>query len=230
MTVCFRFPWRCVGAVFATALILSCSPTTMVADCISLATDSNAMSGWHGTVDAASSTGMFSIDIDYAVYAPGTFDDSFAGQDPSDGTQYVYAYQISNDSLNTLDSVMVFTVGLDGNESPEYLTEVSCTGCTASTGSSLSGAPPTSATWNYSYGALGFGGKSNVLIFTSCYGPEWDFASAMSYFVQSAPPDGTPCYVPSPVPEPGTLAYAIAVIGFLLLRCSRAARRPFRHS
>ena len=53
--------------------------------------------------------------IDYAVYAPGQFDLSFPGEDPSHGTQYVYRYQLYDSSSPTsTDSIRKLSVGLVG--------------------------------------------------------------------------------------------------------------------
>ena len=47
--------------------------------------DVNAMTGWSGTVnfDAAQAPFTMKAEVDYAVYAPGQFNLSFAGGDPS---------------------------------------------------------------------------------------------------------------------------------------------------
>ena len=58
------------------------------------------------------------VNVDYCVYAPGQFSLSFpAWDDPTDGTQYVYAYQIFNDVDRSYPSkapVVRFSVGLNG--------------------------------------------------------------------------------------------------------------------
>lgn len=42
----------------------------------------------------ATTSETFSMEMDYAVFAPGAYPASYNGTDPSDGTRYVYAYQV----------------------------------------------------------------------------------------------------------------------------------------
>ena len=63
------------------------------------------MSGWRGnlamsgtktrTLGGVIHTFTLNATVDYAVYAPGSFDLSFPNADPSDGTDYVYAYRFA---------------------------------------------------------------------------------------------------------------------------------------
>ena len=71
---------------------------------------------WRGTVpfdnvvSFGHTTFSLSSDVDYAVYAPGKFDLSFgSAADPSNGSQYVYAYQLFDVGGN--QNVTAFSVG-----------------------------------------------------------------------------------------------------------------------
>src|SRR5438552_10825429 len=79
-----------------------------------LATDLNAMAGFHGTTDFTSNVGTLFLraEVDYAVYEPGKFQLTFGpGSDPSNGTQYLYAYELHNTG----------TVGNSSDRDPDFL-------------------------------------------------------------------------------------------------------------
>src|SRR2546426_12007332 len=68
--------------------------------------DANAMTGWNGTVNFDTVIAPFTMkaEVDYAVYAPGQFNLSFPGGDPSAGARYVYAYRVHNTGSSTLST------------------------------------------------------------------------------------------------------------------------------
>jgi hypothetical protein len=132
--------------------------------------------------------------------------------DPSGGSQYVYAYQLWNDTGGSL-SISAFTIGFadaadsdQGTESadkrPDNISYLS---------GFPSGDPPTSAAftypggggpaqsgvWNFS-GGLPIGDHSNVLIYTSPYPPELDVGTVQGLRTNTQ-------MLPSPVPEPATV-------------------------
>jgi hypothetical protein len=144
--------------------------------------------------------------VDYAVYAPGSFGDILT-PDPSGGSEYVYAYQIiPTDTL----PVTFLTIGLS----------VPADNAVAAPLWGLTGGIPATAWTIQSQGvAAAFLAPelqapyySRVLIFTSRYAP--GFASA-SVGNGGKSDQQT---LPSPIPEPGSLALATLAIGALLRR------------
>jgi PEP-CTERM motif len=136
-----------------------------------------------------------SANVDYAVFAPGAFGVAFPGQDPSGGTDYVYAYQISN--LDTDISKM--TVGLDGDEPLGAVGFVSDVGLVDPSAALYVGAGPSSTAWDFDPGTLTNGTSSAILIFTSAAAPELDSTTVAAGWSNSND-------LPSPVPEPATLS------------------------
>ncbi len=197
--------------VLAALALAALWPIPSRADLVS-ADKLNAIQGWYGTdpIQFAESNGN-NVDgsIDYAVYAPGQFDLSFPGEDPSHGTQYVYRYQLYDSSSPTsTDSIRKLSVGLVGvtdaancqyvNTGPLYAGD----GVAPTFQVGLIGAPPTSAVWAFKSSALLDPGQhSEMLIFTSPYGPTWAPATVLA-------PSSSNWWqgeLPSPVPEPATL-------------------------
>jgi hypothetical protein len=181
-------------------LILLLFSTPAYGDII-LSTDSNAMSGWHGTTPFhAAGTKIIDGHIDYAVYLPNQFDLSFPGlTDPSAASNYVYAYQIFSSSVST-DAITGFSVGLDGDESPVF-NGILGSGVLSST-HYFSGSPATSSVWFFQMpNRITTGTNSSILYFTSPNGPETDLASVKA----AAGPYTWTGTLPSPVPEPSTL-------------------------
>src|SRR4051812_44653540 len=78
----------------------------------------NALGGFSGTAlfNAAQLGLTFSASVDYAVYAPGQFNLTFPGQDPSAGSQFVYAYQLSNVGLATQRPIQSLSVGIGSGQ------------------------------------------------------------------------------------------------------------------
>jgi hypothetical protein len=164
--------------------------------------------------------------LEYAVYAPGNFNTSFDGADPSGGNDYVYAYQIIGGA--STESIKELTVGLNGNESPAspgYV--ISPSNVSPNMPGGLNpcqlvggGAPPkyTSCAWDFVVTKVKSGQSSKVLFFTSPYGPEMDSASIHGSLNAST------MSVPSPVPEPGTLLLSLTAFGGIVA-IVRARRR-----
>ncbi len=149
-----------------------------------------------------------SANVDFAVFAPGTFGVAFPGLDPSAGAHYVYAYQIQN--LDTDISKM--TVGVDGDETLGTVGFISSLGLTDPTTSSYVGSGPTSAAWDFTVpNPLTIGNSSAVLFFTSAEAPELDLSTVAAAWSNTHD-------LPSPVPEPASLALMGLGLGLAIVR------------
>jgi hypothetical protein len=205
-----------------------------------LANDSNALSGWHGYVSlsSAQNSRLLSATVDYAVYAPGTFDLSFPGGDPSNNTAYVYAYEFFDSAKPTsTESILQFSVGLHGGGSVAnqgYLTPP--IGPVGQPSEPTGVINSTAAVWSYD-GLNGStivqpGQNSEILLFTSAFAPRWDSTAMLASHSLGAQTPGkgiVPAQgngVPSPTPEPASmflLAMAASLFGLLGI-----VRRRFR--
>jgi len=151
------------------------------------------------------------------VYAPGNY--GLSGTDPSGGAHYVYAYQVFNDLLGNVP-VSSFSVGLDPTANVASIGSDAGSGTTpggtAPTASAFSGTPPTSAVWYFFLNTIDpppANEYSKVLLFTSPYGPQWAPATVMNGGL------GNTQDMPSPIPEPATLAFlALGGVGLLARR------------
>ncbi|MDP6380362.1 MAG: PEP-CTERM sorting domain-containing protein [Phycisphaerae bacterium] len=204
------------GCVVALAGILSLFVAPSSA---ALIDDPNAMPSWQGskTFYTADPLGTIDIDVEYAVYFPGDYENS--GVDPSGGTEYVYAYQIFNDRLESDLPASILTVGIDPDADVADIGDDSTSGTplgTIPTFSAFSGTPATSAVYYFFSNAIDAPSEwSGVLIFTSPDGPTWRSASISA----GGPSDMQ--VLPSPTPEPATMAFLLLGIGGLLLRRKR---------
>jgi len=75
---------------------------------IELMNDPAAMISGSQLFEATDGVEILRVEVQYAVYGIG----DYPGNDPSNGTEYVYAYQIFNDVDTQSSSVSSFTVGI----------------------------------------------------------------------------------------------------------------------
>ena len=187
-----------------------------------LATDANAIPGFHGTQDFSTSIASLSMkgEVDYAVYAPGQFKLTFgAGSDPSADKRYVYAYQMHNTGGTADRDLGLLSVGFDQNSPAKFnptdlgILLVGDHGDDPSATSFIPvGGPPfASATWNFAT-TIRDGHFSEILLFTSPYSPAFYDASVQGGGLTKQQ------RLPSPVPEPGTALAACGMGMALLLR------------
>jgi len=196
----YRGIWGLVVAV--TAVLVGVGGT---ADASPLVSDLNAMPAWQGTQQFSVTSGVkkLQVDVEYAVYAPGKY--GLSGTDQSLGTQFVYAYQVFNDLLGN-EPVSSFSVGLDPTANVANIGSDAGSGTlggTAPTASAFTGSPPTSAVWYFFMNTIDpplANEYSTVLLFTSPYGPQWAPATVMDGGL------GNTHDLPSPIPEPATMA------------------------
>ena len=190
-----------------------------------IADDLHGLLGWHGTQHFQATPSLY-LNVDYCVYAPGAFDLTFgSGADPSHGTQYVYAYQILNDIPGhpapdpLKDYVTSFSVGLsDRNEQPANVAVVTVTGGKTPALKYFSPAPPqvpSTVTWKFTT-SVKSGSFSNILLYTSPFGPELDNATILGYSADTH-------LLPSPLPEPATLMLMGGGLAAILWQARRRA-------
>jgi hypothetical protein len=178
---------------------------------------SGAMSGFSGAKNF-SAGGNLSVKVEYAVYEPGQFDSAFSGMDPSNGSQYVYAYQLLN-LPNSTDSIQKLSVALDSLSSAANISQISDPILPSGIASLpvFAGSPPGSATWSYfSSSVIPPSLKSEILIYTSPFSPQWASSPIRGVSSVGYVPEGG---LPSPIPEPfAPLSLALAGSLFLLVR------------
>ena len=227
---------RVVNQVTCWAVFVSFCMGTASAGTV-LPSDPAAMAGWMGTQTFSETMVTFTLDaeVDFAVYAPGAFSTSSAlgfPTDPSGGAHFVYSYQVANTGGNVALSAL--SVGFldfapegDGVDDLELPTNIGFVDGFASPdvdpvlNFSPDNNPLTikeSAVYQFSLASLD--DTTDILIYTSPFGPEWDRGSIT----------GGPLFnfqqLPSPVPEPGTFVLGVLGMALLLTWRLRRSRRP----
>jgi len=188
-----------------------------------LADSGLAMSGWKGTVTSHYTYDSIVLDavLDFAVFDLG----DYPGDDPSSGSEYVYAYQVFNLSSSTV-GVTAFSVGLaSGSGAGNIGDDTSGTqpGVAGGISSDLASIGSASAHWGFGWASgseIAPGSHSTVLLFTSPNEPEWNSATVTN---GGLPVPGAD--MPSPVPEPGSLSVIFLGSALLLARRRRSRRR-----
>jgi hypothetical protein len=217
MTACLLHPTRRPGFIAAFALlVIVFMPTVSRAELIDHF--AQAMPGFASTL-SMSGGGLPTVSVEYAVFSPG----SFGSGDPSNGLQYVYAYQLLNDATSPA-GISKFTVGLDAGAAATEIGELADSGPTgigvAASSYYLTTGPTTnSAVWNYS-SSISAGAKSKLLLFVSPHEPKWLTCTVKGSLLAETGP------VPSPIPEPGALlSLMVAGVSLILVRPIRALFR-----
>jgi len=159
---------------------------------------------------------VLSIHVDFAVYEPGDFP---AADDPSTGADYLYAYQMLNTSNSSL-ALTAFSVGHDADaviRNDGYLQDAG----SGEVEPDIWTVGSSSTLWGFGWAGgeeVDPADRTSILIYTSPDGPQWDTATTLDGGVPT--PVGQ---LPSPVPEPATLALLALGGGFTLL--ARRRRR-----
>lgn len=227
---------RTVGAIRAGAALVVLVSTSVAMAGI-LADGDYGMAGWWGVRRFESGIpfpGRLAVDVEFCVYAPAeegqpsNFDLAFdADVDPSDGTDYVYAYQLLNDlvdhpwdDLEQRSPVSRFTIYLSGeDEEPVHIGSIDGDGVNVTSSAfEPTPGPPNTAGWDFSP-KVEYMQVSDVLFFTAPGGPEPDQGSMLGDV--GAKRLDMPS--PSTAPEPVTLT--LFALGAAYVCHIRRARR-----
>jgi hypothetical protein len=219
---------RLLYAIAALALLASsASGGALLGDGAAVLSGTEAFPGTFSKLNAT---------VEYAVYAPGAFGSSAAllspgnAAEPSNGAQFVYAYEIFNPAKGSV-AISSFSVGLFDN--PDVITDLTFKGYLANAGGTApfkSEFIPTTAlpgdvqNVKFSFGSPGttipLGGHSHYLLFTSPYEPGSKNSSIIGIG------DLSNKLLPSPIPEPSTAL--LGLIGGLSLLAIAGYRRRHR--
>jgi hypothetical protein len=173
--------------------------------------------------------GMFSklhASVDYAVYVPGAFGASLAlgspgdAAEPSNGAEYVYAYEVINASPSV--AISSFSIGLFTD--PIVISDLTFKGTLTNVGGivpfksefiPVGDLPPDLTNVKFSFGSpnttIPAGGHSVYLLFTSPFGPDFKNSSIIGTGDLSNQP------LPTPIPEPSTILLGtIGGLGLLI--------------
>lgn len=208
------------AAVVGGASMASIQPV----DAALLATDTAALASFRGTQAFTKTISGLTINaaVEYAVYAPGAFSTSTAlgsPTDPSGGTQYVYAYQITNTGSPTQRTIGELSVGLDGDTQSANIGVIGGGGFGINPTTSAfvpASAPFASAHWIYTP-ELTSAQVGNVLLFTSPKAPHFFNATILGGALSDQQS------LPSPIPEPASIM-VLSGLGMLALGLRRKNR------
>jgi hypothetical protein len=182
-----------------------------------IATDPNGMSQWQGIKEFKKL--YLDANVQYCVYAPGQFNLSYpAWDDPTDGLQYVYTYQIYNNitRTGTKPYISYFSVGISGADEQAdnigYL--IDDPNHKDPNHFDLAG---TKAGWFFDASPyLAYDSISDILYFTSPFSPELDTSTVSGGIYSCTRND-----LPSPNPEPTTIVLMGAGLFVLATRKTR---------
>jgi hypothetical protein len=190
-------------------LLFVCVSVFAVCAEASLFNDPAAMTGFTNktSFSITMSGKTLKADVEYAVYAPG----DYQGDDLTDGSEYIYAYQILN---STQSNVVVdfFSVGILSGSSIDFIYTDTSYGV-------LGGTVPFAFNFSQSAGyvfirdALNPGQWSDVLIFSSTYSPTIGFGTVSGSGLSGMGSLPTPS-----VPEPATILFIAPTIFILRIK------------
>lgn len=182
-----------------------------------LATDPSAFASGTANFSATGDSGSLLVDLDFAVFEPGVYpDDGVLGNDPSNGSEWVYAYQGFNvggagDKVFSTVTIGLIENSLAGNDGDDPLHVM------------LGGIGPIvtfigvdSVVYNFSPQVTP-GEFSTVLLFTSPNEPSLDGSASVINGGLSDTQSG----IPTPVPEPAMLVL-MGLAGLAVVRRRRA--------
>jgi hypothetical protein len=197
-------------------IFFACAFVFAVSAKASLNNDPNAMTGFTGTAafNITVSTVSLKGNIDYAVYAPGTY----PGSDHTGGSEYIYAYQIFTSPKDNV-AIDFFSVGISNGATIDNIYTDKTYGLSPGTGidPSLSNIFAQSVGFVFASPSLNPRDWSNVLIFTSANSPTMGFGT-----ISGGGASGMATLLtPSPVPEPATIALLLPAILIFTSNCRK---------
>jgi len=204
-------------AILSALFVVSLCPSAAIGG--PLATTGDALNNgggpdggiWRGTNLLAG--GSFSGDVDFAVFAPGSFQTFLDGEygggtynDPTNGAEFIYAFQVAaaNGAIQTLNA------GLDMGADTGSLGSPQSFAASGDTGPNTTTFNDTSARWDWGFASsIAAGQTSDLLFYSSNVGPKPDQVTIGSQFLLDQADSGQFDYA-SPVPEP-TSAFILFV-------------------
>ncbi|MEM9353856.1 MAG: hypothetical protein AAGA92_12645 [Planctomycetota bacterium] len=185
---------------------------------------------WRGTQNLVAAPSIIpnsAIDsvVDFAVFAPGGFqsylDVSFPGQgftDASGGSEFVYAFQVT---ANAPTQVRALNAGIDlGANLGTLGGPQAVVGSGDSTPTGASTFNDTSVRWDWGdFALLDSGETSDVLYYTSAFGPQPDQVTVASQFNGNQADSGPADFASPGIPEPSSIVIC------LLAACAATASR-----
>jgi len=196
------------------AVLLACDSFAVVV--IPLDSDTSAISGWYGS-QSFSGSGYgctFDGEVDYAVYAPGTYGGSLTFS----GDHYVYAYQLFNDNIS---NVVIDTFQMGKLAAVPVASAISDHFYSVPGG--IASGPQYIMSENVLYlfmaQSVGAGQYSTVLLFSSPSMPTWGAGVVSGGVTGGVVVDN----LPTPIPEPATVM--ILGGGVLMMNVTRKRKK-----
>ncbi|MCX5633143.1 MAG: hypothetical protein NTW93_05685 [Phycisphaerae bacterium] len=176
----------------------------------SLYNDSDAMADFKNktSFSITMSGKTLKADVEYAVYSPG----DYPGDDLTDGSEYIYAYQIFNSTQSNV-ATDFFSVGLIDSSYADYIYTDTTYG-TPGGKDPFAFSFPQSAAYVFIGTSLNPGQWSDVLIFSSTHLPTIGFGTVSGGGLSGMGSLATP----SVLPEPATILFIAPTIFILRIK------------
>jgi hypothetical protein len=165
--------------------------------------DPAAMTGFTGmaSFDISQPDSYMKVDVEYAVYAPGTYpghDLTDPNHGLTDDSQYIYAYQVFNNKSNV--AVDFFSVGIISGASADLIYTDDTYGCSPGTGEEPSFLYMFAQSAGFIFADQGLNPRkrSDVLIFSSIHSPTMGVGTVSGGGLSNMGDLPTPSIIPEP--------------------------------